>query len=339
MKRHGKLFEQAFTRDALMQAYHDAAKSKRYKRACFVFECSLGAQIDALHTELYSDIYQPQPYFTFTIYEPKTRLIYAPAFRDCVVQHAIYRVISPIFERTFIEQSFACRKGYGTHKAADYAQKALQDCPRDSYTLKLDIRKFFYRIDRNILRSLVEQKIKDTRMVNLMMAFADHGEPIGIPIGNLLSQLYALIYLNPLDHFIKRELKIAYYCRYVDDFVLFGINRDNAMESQQKIIEFIRNKLHLELSKSTIAPVSRGLNFVGYRTWSSGRFIRRRSLYNFRKALKNERIDSAVSILGHARKTHSLQHLINYTRDYYHANYLQLPKIYQCSNKPHLESA
>lgn len=339
MKRHNNLFEQAFTRDALAQAYHDAAKNKRGRRACFAFERSLGAQLNALHTELHSGTYQPRPYFTFTVYESKTRLIFAPAFRDCVVQHAIYRVISPIFERTFIEQSFACRKGYGTHKAADYAQSSLQSSPRDSYTLKLDIRKFFYRIDRNILRYLVERKIKDARMVDLMMKFADHGEPIGIPIGNLLSQLYALIYLNPLDHFIKRDLKVTRYCRYVDDFVLFGISREQAVDYRQRIIDFIRDNLRLELSKSTIAPVARGLNFVGYRTWATKRFIRRRSLYNFREALKNKRVDSAVSILGHARHTHSLQHLINYTQDNHHAIYRQLPKIYHCRNNQDVELA
>jgi len=336
MKRCGNLFEQAFTRGALAKAYHDAAKSKRGKRACFTFECNLGAQIDTLYHELHSGTYRPRPYFTFTVYEPKKRLIFAPAFRDCVVQHAIYRVIAPIFERTFIEQSFACRKGYGTHKAADYAQAKLQACPRDSYTLKLDIRKFFYRIDRDILRRLIEKKIKDARMINLMMRFADHGEPIGIPIGNLLSQLYALIYLNPLDHFIKRELKIARYCRYVDDCILFGITRERAIECLHKIINFIRDNLHLELSKSTIASMSRGINFVGYRTWATRRFIRRRSLYNFRKALKNGRIDCVISILGHARQTHSLQYMINYTRDFYYADYIQLPKIYRSAGQSNI---
>lgn len=339
MKRFGNLFEIAFTRDALAQAYQDAAKSKRGRRACFTFERNLGAQIDALHAELHGGSYQPRPYFTFTIHEPKTRLIFAPAFRDCVVQHAIYRVISPIFEQIFIEQSFACRKGYGTHKAADYAQQALQESPPGSYTLQLDIRKFFYRIDRDILRTLVERKIKDTRMVDLMMAFADYGDPVGIPIGNLLSQLYALIYLNPLDHFCKRELQAARYCRYVDDFVLFGISRAYAIECRQRIIDFIRDELHLELSRSTIAPIARGLNFVGYRTWSSRRFIRRRSLYNFRQALKKGKLDSAVSILGHARRTHSLQHLINLTKEKHHDIYHQLPKIYQQRNHPHAAPA
>lgn len=332
MKRIGHLYELASTSEALLHAFHMAARHKHSKRACFTFEKHLASNLDALHRELNDGSYCPRPYYTFVVHEPKQRTIYAPAFRDLVVQHAIYRVISPIFERSFIDQSFACRVGYGTHKAADYAQSALQQIPRDSYTLKLDIRKFFYRIDRGILRLQVERKIKDMRMVELMMTFADHGELIGIPIGNLLSQLYALIYLNPLDHFIKRELGIRRYCRYVDDFVLFGISRDYAVECQARIIEFIHDNLNLELSKSTIAPVSRGINFVGYRTWASKRFIRRHSLYSYRIALRNNKTDSAISILGHARRTHSLQHMLHYSKEQHYADHHLLQKIYRLAD-------
>jgi hypothetical protein len=254
--------------------------------------------------------------------------IFAPAFRDLVVQHAIYAVVGPIFERTFIDQSFACRIGYGTHKAADYAQAALQACDPASYTLKLDIRKFFYRIDRPILRRLIEKKIKDRRFVDLMMQFADHGESVGIPIGNLLSQLYALIYLNPLDHFIKRELGITRYCRYVDDFILFGESRAALLIARERIVEFI-TRLHLELSKFTLARVTRGINFVGYRTWASKRFIRRRSLYTLRNAAKRGALQSVVSVLGHARHTHSQRHLLTHIKDRHHALSHQLPEIYQ----------
>jgi retron-type reverse transcriptase len=339
MKRRGNLFGLAFTREALLAAYHDAAKSKRGKRACFNFERNLGTQLAALHEELHGGIYKPRPYFTFTVHKPKTRLIFAPAFRDCVVQHAIYRVISPIFERTFIDQSFACRVGYGTHKAADYAQEALQLSPEGRYTLQLDIRKFFYRIDRGILRDQIERKIKDTRFVELMMAFTEHDEPLGIPIGNLLSQLYALIYLNPLDHFVKRELKIKRYCRYVDDFVLFGITREQAVEYQQRIISFIGSTLNLELSRSTIARVRRGLNFVGFRAWASKRFIRRRSLYNHRQAVKRGALSSVVSIIGHAQKTHSQKYLINYVKRNDHGLYRQLPKSYRSAHNIHATGA
>lgn len=319
MKRIGFLFDQTFTQDSLLAAFYDAARHKHGKRACFQFEKHLAINLDTLHRELHDGSYRPRPYYSFMVYEPKPRKIYAPAFRDLVVQHAIYRVISPIFDRTFIDQSFACRVGRGTHKAADYAQTVLQQIPRDSYTLKLDIRKFFYRIDRAILRKQVEHKIKDARFIDLMMLFADHGEPEGIPIGNLLSQIYALIYLNPLDHFIKRELGIQYYCRYVDDFVLFGLSREFAIKCQTQIVAFIKNRLKLELSKSTIAPVTRGINFVGYRTWASKRFVRRHSLYTFRKSTKRGDIESITSCLGHAHNTHSLQHMLYYLKEHHHA--------------------
>lgn len=338
MNRIGFLFDKAFTPEALLAAFHASARHKHGKRACFEFERRLATNLDALHRELHDGSYTPRAYFSFMVYEPKPRRIFAPAFRDLVVQHAIYAVAGPIFDRTFIDQSFACRVGRGTHKAADYAQAALQRSPRDSYTLKLDIRKFFYRIDRPILRGLIERKIKDRRFVDLMMQFADHGEPVGIPIGNLLSQLYALIYLNPLDHFIKRELGIRHYCRYVDDFILFGIGRDEATEYRTQIITFLAG-LKLELSKSTIAPVSRGVNFVGYRTWASKRFIRRHSIYTFRSAMKRGRMESAVSVLGHACRTHSLQHLIRHLKEHHHAYTHQLPQTYRRPDHPRAAAA
>lgn len=338
MKRAGFLFERAFTQKSLAAAFHAAARHKHGKRACFEFEKHLASNLDALHRELHDGSYRPRPYHSFMVFEPKPRRIFAPAFRDLVVQHAIYALIGPMFDKTFIAQSFACRIGYGTHKAADYAQKALQSCPLGSYTLKLDIRKFFYRIDRAALRGLIERKIKDGRFVDLMMLFADYGEPVGIPIGNLLSQLYALIYLNPLDHCIKRELGVRRYCRYVDDMILFGLTKGQALDYRNRIIAFIAD-LGLELSKSTIAPVPRGVNFVGYRTWASRRFIRRHSLYTFRKAIRRGRLDSAASVLGHAKRTHSLQHLLRYALEHNHALYHRLPKIYRRANHPRIAPA
>jgi len=326
MKRVGFLFDKAFTHENLHQAYIDASKNKHGKRACFQFGRRLGRNLERMHTALHNGSYRPQPYYTFMVYEPKPRRIFAPSFADLVVQHAIYRVIYPIFNKTFIDQSYACRKGKGTHAAADYAQAALQASPPDSYTLKMDIRKFFYRIDRDILRTMIERKIKDKRFVDVMMLFADHGEPVGIPIGNLLSQVYALIYMNGVDHFIKRELKAKRYCRYVDDFVIFGISKELATESLNRVVEYIKT-LRLELSKYTIAAIKRGINFVGYRAWVSKRFIRKRSLFVFTRALRLGQIESALSILGHARKTHSLKYLITTIKEKYHD--LQLPKAYR----------
>jgi hypothetical protein len=148
MKRAGNLFDSVFSEENLYGAYLDARRGKRKKAACFNFEKNLGANLNDLHARIHCGVYAPKPYFKFTVYEPKTRVIYAPAFYDIVVQHAIYRVVYQIFNGTFINTSFACRIGYGTHRASDYTQQALRSYPSDAYTLKLDIRKFFYSIDR-----------------------------------------------------------------------------------------------------------------------------------------------------------------------------------------------
>lgn len=335
MKRVGNLYGTVISRESLWRGFIDARRSKPDSEACWEFELSLGTELEALHKELVSGTYQPRPYHMFPVHEPKTRIIYAPAFRDCVVQHAVYNAVLPIFERTFIHTSFACRKGKGTHKAADYAQRALQRSQEDSYILQLDIRKFFYSISRPILRALIELKIKCKRLVDLMMMFADYLEPIGIPIGNLLSQLYALIYMNALDHFIVRTLKPrAGYCRYVDDFILFGLTRAEALEYRDRIVAFLAEHLELELSRSTIAHRRRGLNFVGYRIWTSARFIRKHSLYKARKAVREGRLESVISHLAHASKTHSLQHLLDYTWENNYALYRALPKTYHQRHHP-----
>lgn len=325
MKKHGSLFSSVFSHENIYMAYLDARKNKRNRRCCFQFEKRLGYNLKRLHDSIHENSYHPEPYFEFTVYEPKKRTIFAPAFADLVVQHAIYRIVYPVFNPTFIDQSFACRKGKGTHKAADYAQRALQLSRNESYTLKLDIRKFFYSIDRSILEILIKKRIKDSRLVNVMMMFADYGNTLGIPIGNLLSQLYALIYLNPLDHYVKRVLKVKLYCRYVDDFIMFDLDKDQAIHYLQITSHFLQSSLHLQLSKWTLQKKSSGVNFVGYRTWAGKRFLRKRALYVARRSMKKGNVESLVSCLGHARKTHSLQHLLTLTRSRHYELYTALP--------------
>lgn len=339
MKRYGFLFEQAFSLESLYQAWLDASRSKMGKRACLAFGRQLAANLDALHAELRSGCYRPQPYIEFEVYEPKRRTIYAPAFRDLVVQHAIYRLVYPIFDRGFIDQSFACRLGRGTHKAADYAQAALRHSPPGAHTLKMDVRKFFYRIDRAILQTLLARKIKDQRFLAVMMQFADHGQPIGIPIGNLLSQLYALVYLDPLDQFIKRELRARSYCRYVDDFVIFGWSASDCRAALEKVKAFLASRLSLELSKFSIEPLARGINFVGYRMWRKTRFIRKHSLRQFSCAAKKSKLQSVISILGHARQTGSFRHLLTTLKDNHHDLFNRLPKTHRRHLHPRAAAA
>lgn len=327
MKRIGFLFEKAFTIENLYEGFLQAKKSKQKKKDCYDFENNLTEELFSLYDELHNGTYHPRGYKTFTVKEPKERVIHAPAFRDTVVQHAIYTIIYPIYNKTFIDHSYACRKNKGTHKASYYTQKCLRNSEDNSYTLKLDIRKFFYNINRNILKKLLELKIKDKRFINILMMFTEMITKLGIPIGNLLSQIYSLIYLNPLDHFIKRILKVKKYVRYVDDFILIGLTRDECLYYKKLIILFLKEKLQLKLSKSTIQKVKKGLNFVGYRIWKTKKFIRKFSLYKFRKLVKQNKQESVVSILGHAKFTNSLFYLFKIIGEF--NNVIKIPKSYR----------
>jgi hypothetical protein len=307
-KRVGFLFERAFTMENLYAAFIDARKDKRKKRSTMKFEINLGAQLKALHEELHSDSYRPRAYVQFYVYEPKKRLINAPAFRDLVVQHAIYRVIYKIFDSSFIDTSYACRKGGGTHKASVYTQREMRKYSGDEYFVKLDIRKFFYSIDRDILKKLFEKKIKDKRFVNLMCEFADMNDARGIPIGNLLSQIYALTYMNRVDHFIKRELKVTSYVRYVDDFIMIGLSLEEAKAFKLAAEKFVQDELGLQLSHWHIQKIKRGINFVGYRTWKSIKFVRKHSIYKMKKAIKKVKLESIISLIGHAVSTGTMKY-------------------------------
>jgi len=305
-KRIGFLFDKTFTIDNLYQAFLTARAGKRNKRATLKFEINLGAELKSLHTELHSGTYRPRAYSQFEVYEPKRRIINAPAFRDLVVQHCIYKAIYSIFDNSFIDTSYACRIGGGTHKASIYTQKEMRKYNGDLYYAKLDIKKFFYSIDREILKTLFEKKIKDKRFVDLMCEFAKMNGEKGIPIGNLLSQIYSLIYLNQLDHFVKRELKIKSYVRYVDDFVAIGLTLDEAKEFKNKCEKFVQDKLNLELSHWHIQKLKKGINFVGYRTWKNKKFVRKHSMYKFKKAIKKSKLESIISLIGHAKGTNSI---------------------------------
>lgn len=307
--RHGNLFDQVANLDALHAAYLKARKGKRMKRPVQEFERNLGANLAQLDQDLCTGTYRPGPYRQFWVHEPKPRRISAPSFPDVVVQHAIYAVIYPIFDRTFCHDAYGCRMGKGHHRASDQVQRFLRASPADSYTLQMDIRKYFYRIDRDILMRQVERRIKDPRLLDLIRAFAQFDEPTGVPIGNLLSQLFSSIYLDDLDQFVKRELKVKRYARYVDDFLIVGVTKDQAHAYRHTIEAWLAQNLHLELSRWTVAPARRGVNFVGFRTWRNLRFIRKHSLCTFSRRLRAGLVPNLVSILGNARHTASHAHL------------------------------
>jgi len=215
-----------------------------------------------------------------------------------------------VFDSSFIDASYACRKGGGTHKASEYTQKEMRKYSGELYFVKLDIKKFFYSIDREVLRTLFEKKIKDKRFVDVMCEFAEMNSTKGIPIGNLLSQIYALVYMNSLDHFVKRELKIKSYVRYVDDFILIGLTLKEAIEAKDRCEKFVKEELNLELSHWHIQKIKRGINFVGYRTWKSVKLVRKHSIYKMKKAIKKLKVESIISLIGHAKGTGTIAYYL-----------------------------
>lgn len=326
MKRHGNLFQHIATTEQLLAAYRRARDGKRDHRACFRFERALGANIEALRFELVSGTYKPMPSNRFWVTEgPKPRLIEAPSFRDLVVQHAVHAVVGPLFERRYIATTFACIKGRGTHKAADWLQAAIRRAPRTAWVLHVDARKFFYSIDREVLAALVRKVIKCPRTLELLNAFALRDAPTGIPIGNLLSQTFANVYLNSLDHFCKRQLGAKDYARYMDDAIMVAPDRATGALWLERIRAHLA-LLGLEISHFSLQPIKRGANFVGFRTWASARFVRPHVITCFRRDAKRGHLAGVISRLGHARRTASFRPLVTYLKDHHADIYRALPK-------------
>lgn len=224
----------------------------------------------------------------------------AQQFRDRVVNWTIYRQLYPVYDKLFIEDSYACRKGKGSHKAADRLQYWLCQASRKPcryYYLKLDISKYFYRVDHAVLGNILRERIKDNELLWLLDRIINSetrkfGLPagmspenctadmwlydVGMPIGNLTSQLFANIYLNEADQYVKHTLKVRKYLRYMDDSIILSDSKQQLVEYLEQIKEFLEQKLHLNLNrKTTIAPCDTGVDFVGYRMWATHRILKK----------------------------------------------------------------
>lgn len=253
-------------------------------------------------------------YREFIITDSKKRTINAAPFRDRVVHHMICNIIEPILDRTFIYDSYACRKGKGTHRAFKKLEKNLRSIKAKIpererelnckiYVLKCDISKFFDNIDHNILIGLLKEKIgdKDTMwLIEKIIRSHERKEGVGIPIGNLTSQLFANVYLNKLDHYIKRVLKERYYIRYMDDFIILGTDKRKLFSVKEKIRDFLNIELKLTLhpKKSEIFPADNGIDFLGYVLKNNKRFLRKSTVKRFLKRRKKARLEESAGMIA-----------------------------------------
>lgn len=318
MKTYTKLYDKICSIENIELAYRKARKRKSSRPDVQEFEQKLKENLQQIRQELANETYQPLPLKTFILRDPKTRKISKSDFRDRVVHHAICNIIEPIFEKRFIHDSCANRKGKGTSGTIKrfnifkrkVSQNGIKVCEKYNnnyvrgYVLKADIRKYFDTINHEKLIEILSKKIADKKVIRLIKKIlANHKAPQlgkGMPLGNLTSQFFANVYLNELDYFVKHTLKAKYYIRYVDDFVIFHKNKKVLQEYKEKIDLFLKKNLLLDLhpQKSRIRPLSRGLDFVGYRMFYYYILPRKRNLRKMEQKLREMEESYKNQIMG-----------------------------------------
>ncbi|MBU5438275.1 reverse transcriptase/maturase family protein [Tissierella sp. MSJ-40] len=312
MKTIKNIYPKIYDFENLYQAYEIARKGKRFRDEVLTFSSNLESNLIEIQNHLIYGTYEVGKYRQFYVYEPKKRLIMALPFRDRVVQWAIYKQLFPIFDKQFIFDSYACREGKGTHAAADRLQYWLRQTerkPERYYYLKLDISKYFYRVDHDILINILKRKIHDDRLIDLLSIIINcedtkFGLPagidpdmctederlldVGMPIGNLTSQMFANLYLNELDQYVKHELRLHYYIRYMDDVIILHPDKKYLAAVKDEIETFLNNKLHLQLNnKTAIRPCSMGIDFVGFRIWATHRKLKKKTAKKIKARVKH----------------------------------------------------
>jgi retron-type reverse transcriptase len=287
----------------LLEAFRKAAKGKSGKCYVMEFRKNTKENLLQLQKELVSMTYEPQPMKTFVICDPKTRVISASAFRDRIVHHALCNVIEPIFDKSFIFDSCANRKGKDAHLALERFDKfkkmvsgggKLIRNAKDNnmvcgYALKADIKHYFDSVNHEVLIRILKRKIKDDNVMWLIQKIlSNHNSDNGMPIGNLTSQFFANVYLNELDYFVKHRLKAKCYIRYVDDFVILNRNKEVLAEWKISIDEFLKSiKLELHPEKSRIYPLHKGINLLGFRVFYHFKLLYKRNIRRFDKRLES----------------------------------------------------
>ena len=289
------IFEKIISLANLFIAWKEFKRGKTKKPDVQKFEMFLEDNLFNLQQELKQKTYKHSNYTSFYISDPKLRHIHKAQVRDRVVHHAVYRILYPIFDKSLIYDSYSCRDGKGTHGAVlrleSFARKASENYTKICYCLKCDIKKFFDSIDHQILLDLIKQKIidKDTLWLleEIVKSFGKDAKK-GLPLGNLTSQLFANIYLDELDKFIKHLLKVKFYLRYTDDFIIAHQDKYYLKGLTPEIKEFLRQDLKLDLhpEKIMIRKLRQGIDFLGYVALPHYRVLRTKTKIRMLKKIK-----------------------------------------------------
>lgn len=277
-------YENIISIENLLAAWKEFLKGKRNKRDVQEFQYRLPDNILALHADLKNKTYIHGGYYAFNISDPKPRIIHKAKVRDRLLHHALYRILYPFFDRTFIADSYSCRMGKGTHRAMNrfrsFSYKASRNHTKTVWVLKCDIKKFFASIDQQIVLKIVARHIADEDVLALLSkilsSFNSGKEGIGLPLGNLTSQLLANVYMNEFDRFAKHCLKARHYVRYADDFVFLSLNKGWLISILPRVQGFLWDELRLKLhpNKVSISTFASGIDFLGWVHFPDHRVLR-----------------------------------------------------------------
>jgi len=303
MKTYKNIYYKIYKWENLFLAFKKARKKKSKKQYVKTFEKNLVENLQQLQFELMTKTYKPNPLKTFILRDPKTRKISVSDFRDRIIHHALCNIIEPIFQKTFIHDSCASQKGKGNLFAIKRYYKFLRKVTKNGktkgwfnnsqvvgYCLKADIKHYFQEVNHKILLSIVNKKIPDRNTIQLITSILknNNNKEAGMPLGNLTSQFSANVYLNELDYFIKHELKVKYYIRYVDDFIILSRDKSQLTLLITKIEYFLQEKLSLNLhsQKTHMVRLSQGIDFLGFRNYYYNQLLRKRNIRKMQAKVK-----------------------------------------------------
>jgi RNA-directed DNA polymerase len=301
-------YEDIISVENLLAAWSEFIKGKRGKNDVQQFQLHLMDNILALHRDLVNFTYRHGDYQAFKITDPKPRLIHKAAVRDRLLHHALYRILYPFFDRIFITDSYSCRIDKGTHKAINrfrgFAYKVSQNNTRTCWILKCDIQKFFASIDHEILVSILTRYIPEYDTLWLLdevISSFNRQSGVGLPLGNLTSQLFVNIYMTEFDQFVKHKVTARYYLRYADDFMFMSASKNWLEGLIPKAQRFLgeRLKLAMPADKVSLTPLAAGVDFLGWVHFSDHRILRTNTKRKmFRRIVSNPELITLASYLG-----------------------------------------
>ena len=330
MKRYGNLYPQICSMENIQKAHLNARKGKAHYHEVRMVNANEDLYLSKIQDMLLNKTFQNSEYTTFIKLDSKKEreIFKLPYFPDRIIHHCIVQILEPIWMKTLILDTYSSLKGRGIHKGVKRIKAALTDKENTTYCLKMDVRKFYPSINHDILKSILQRKIKDPDVIWILNEIIDSTE--GVPIGNYLSQHFGNLYLSSFDHWMKEEQGCKYYFRYCDDVVILHASKEHLAELRMKVSRYLKKNLKLQLKNNwQIFPVGiRGIDFLGYRFYPSHTTLRKSIATRFKQTVSQIK-SSYPKTRGMVNSVMSYQGWLKYAKCYNLKTVLIDPQIHK----------